>query len=384
MTLPVRPVVAGLSGARFRVQYQLAGSQAEARSLAQTACIEQSVEFPAELVPDGDIREQVTGRLEAFEAAAPGRYLASISFPVESTAGELTQLLNLIWGTGSFFGSFRADRVDLPDGLLCRFRGPRFGVAGMRKLLDVYGRPLLCTAIKPIGLSAAQLADLAYRCALGGIDIIKDDHGLTDQPYAPFRERVDRCAEAVARANRETGKRCLYAPNITAPTHLIAERARYAKAAGAGALLISPALTGLDAMRMIADDDAIGLPLLSHPTASGHFVVHPDHGFSHYLYYGQLQRLGGADASIYINAGGRFQVRTEDSLEAAAGCAGDMGPIRPILPLPGGGMTREAIPQLRATYGRDVIFLVGGGLHRQGPDLVANARDLLAAVEASA
>jgi ribulose-bisphosphate carboxylase large chain len=175
----------------------LAGSEAEARSLAETACIEQSVEFPAELVPDGDIREQVTGRLEAFEAAGPGRYLASISFPVESTAGELTQLLNLIWGTGSFFGYFRANRVDLPDGLLSRFRGPRFGVAGMRKLLGVYGRPLLCTAIKPIGLSAAQLADLAYRCALGGIDLIKDDHGLTDQPYAPFRdgEALPVCAQ---------------------------------------------------------------------------------------------------------------------------------------------------------------------------------------------
>ena len=149
-----------------------------------------------------------------------------------------------------------------------------------------------------MGLSAADLADLTYRCALGGIDIIKDDHGLTDQPYAPFRERVERCAAAIARANRETGKRCLYAANITAPADQIAERARYARAAGVGALLISPALTGLDAMRAIADDDTIGLPVISHPASSGHYVVHPDHGFSHYLWYGQLQRLAGADASI--------------------------------------------------------------------------------------
>jgi ribulose-bisphosphate carboxylase large chain len=384
MTLPFRPAVAGLSGERFQVRYQLTGTEAEARSLAETACVEQSVEFPAELIPDGDIRDQVTGRLEAFEPAGSGCYFASISFPVESAAGELTQLLNLIWGTGSFFGGFRADRVALPPGLLAQFRGPRFGAEGIRELLGVYGRPLLCTAIKPIGLSAADLADLTYRCALGGIDIVKDDHSLTDQPYAPFNERVDRCAEAMARANRETGKRCVYAPNITAPAHLIAGRARYARDAGAGALLISPAITGLDAMRAIADDDAIALPVLSHPAFCGHFVVHPDHGFSHYLYYGQLQRLAGADASIYVNAGGRFQVRPEDSLEAAAGCAADMGPIRKSLPLPGGGMTRERIPQLIEAYGHEVIFLVGGGLHRQGPDLVANARDLLQAVEASA
>ncbi len=384
MTLPVRPAVAGLSGTRFQVRYQLTGDEAAARSLAETACVEQSVEFPAELIPEGAIRDEVTGRLEAFVPGGDGRYFATISFPIESAAGELTQLLNLVWGTGSFFGGFRADRIELPPQLLAQFRGPRFGAEGIRDLLGVYGRPLLCTAIKPMGLSAADLADLAYRCALGGIDIIKDDHGLTDQPYAPFVERVARCGEAVAKANRETGKRCLYAANITAPAPLIPVRAAAAKAAGAGALLISPALTGLDAMRAIADDDTVGLPLLSHPAFSGHYVVHPDHGFSHFLYYGQLQRLAGADTSIYINPGGRFQVRPEDSRAAADGCVADMGPIRRILPLPGGGMTRERIPQLIETYGHEVIFLVGGGLHRQGPDLVANARSLLAAVEAYA
>ena len=77
-------------------------------------------------------------------------------------------------------------------------------------------------------------------------------------------------------------------------------------------------------------------------------------------------------------------MRAEDGLAAAAGCAAEMGPIRKIMPLPGGGMTRERIPQLLEAYGRDVIFLVGGGLHRQGPDLVANARDLLRAVEGQA
>ena len=95
--------------------------------------------------------------------------------------------------------------------------GPRFGRAGIRALLDVADRPLLGTALKPMGLSAADLADLAYQLALGGVDIIKEDHGLTDQPFAPFDERVPRCAEAVALANRQTGYRCLYVPNITAP-----------------------------------------------------------------------------------------------------------------------------------------------------------------------
>jgi ribulose-bisphosphate carboxylase large chain len=31
---------------------------------------------------------------------------------------------------------------------------------------------------------------MAHACALGGIDIIKDDHGLSDQPFCRYEERV--------------------------------------------------------------------------------------------------------------------------------------------------------------------------------------------------
>jgi ribulose-bisphosphate carboxylase large chain len=380
MTLPVRPAVPGLSGERFRVKYQITGGEDEARSLAESARVEQSVEFPAELVPDGDIRDHIMGQLEAFEQTGDRHYRATISFAVETAGEELTQLLNLMWGTGSFFPGFRVERIELPPSLLAHYRGPRFGVAGLRARVKVYDRPLFCTAIKPLGLTPQHLADMAYACALGGMDLIKDDHGICDQPFCRFEERVTLCAQAVARANQQTGLSCLYLPNVTAPAHQILARARFAREAGAGGLLMSPALTGFDAMRMVADDDRVGLPILSHPTASGHFVTHPEHGFSHYVYYGQMQRLAGADASIYINQGGRFQVTAGDCIEARDGCRDVMGHIRPIMPLPGGGMTRERIADLKTMYGTEVIFLVGGGLHKMGPDLAENVRQLIKAV----
>ena len=221
---------------------------------------------------------------------------------------------------------------------------------------------------------------MAYACALGGMDLIKDDHGLCDQPFCRFEERVTLCAQAVARANQQTGLSCLYVANVTAPADQILERARFASEAGAGGLLFSPGLTGFDAMRQVADDQRVNLPILSHPTATGHCVIHPEHGFSHYVFYGQLQRLAGADASIYIQQGGRFQVRPGDCIEARDGCRDEMGHIRSIMPLPGGGMTGERIANLKEMYGNEVIFLVGGGLHRMGPDLTGNVRQLIQAV----
>jgi ribulose-bisphosphate carboxylase large chain len=267
------------SSQRFSVDYHLAGDEKAAGEKARDICLEQTVEVPDALVPDGMIREQVLGRIEAFAARPEGGFAARISYAVEIAGTDLTQLLNVLFGNISIKAGIRADRLDLPETMLRSFRGPRFGRAGLRALLGAPHRPLLCTALKPLGLSAEGLAELAYRFALGGIEIIKDDHGLADQGFAPFRDRVRLCAQAVQRANRETGSRCIYVPNVTAPFDEICPRARLAKEQGAGGLLVAPGLTGLDAMRCLADDDALALPIFAHPAFQGTDQGHlPDTG----------------------------------------------------------------------------------------------------------
>jgi ribulose-bisphosphate carboxylase large chain len=57
-----------LSGERFKVIYRLKGSEKEARSIAEDICVEQTIEFPAELVKGGDIREHIFGRIESFQS----------------------------------------------------------------------------------------------------------------------------------------------------------------------------------------------------------------------------------------------------------------------------------------------------------------------------
>ncbi|MGE5404542.1 MAG: RuBisCO large subunit C-terminal-like domain-containing protein, partial [Candidatus Saccharibacteria bacterium] len=254
---------------RFMIVYRLAGTEAEAYSRAQDICLEQTVEFPGELIPPGFIRDNVLGQIEDFVSNGDASYRAIISFAVDTAAGELTQLLNVMFGNISIKPGYRVAEIQLPDSMLNTFKGPRFGRAGLRGLLNVPERPLLATALKPMGLSSKELADLAYKFALGGIDIIKDDHGLTDQPYAPFNERVYLCAEAVHKANRETGQNCIYVANITAPYNDIMIRAQFARDHGAGGLMLAPGLAGFDAMKVLADDDALGLPVICHPALLG-------------------------------------------------------------------------------------------------------------------
>lgn len=372
---------APVSGIRFSVVYRLDGDAATAHLRAQDICLEQTVEIPEALVPDGMIRDHVLGRIEEFEARPDRSHSARISYAVEVAAAGLTQLLNVAFGNISIKAGIRAERLDLPEVMLQAFRGPRFGRRGLRERLGVPTRPLLCTALKPLGLSPEGLAGMAYRFALGGIDIIKDDHGLADQGFARFRERAERCAEAVARANRETGGRSVYVPNVTAGFDEIGARARFAKALGAGGLLIAPGLTGLDAMRCLADDDDLALPILAHPAFQGTYVLHPSSGLSHQLLFGQLPRLAGADATIYPNFGGRFGFTKDECLGIVRGTEMAMGALEPIFPTPGGGMSLDRAPEMLDAYGRDVILLIGGGLMTPDSEVIETCHRFRALTE---
>jgi ribulose-bisphosphate carboxylase large chain len=363
-----------LSGERFAAVYRIVGTEDEARARAEDLCVEQTVEFPIDLVPGGAIRDQIVARVESFEPAGDRAWLTRVSFAAEIAGGELSQLLNAVFGNISLQPGLRLERLLVADAVTRQFRGPRFGRQGMRDALGVHDRPLVCTALKPMGLSPDDLADLAYRFALGGIDLVKDDHGLADQAFATFDRRVSRCTAAVRRANRETGGRCVYAPNVTGGPDGLFARARLAKAAGCGALVVTPGLAGLDAMRQLADDEAIALPILSHPAFLGSYVVAADSGISPFALFGQIMRLAGADASIFPNFGGRFSISREACESLAAGTVEPMGSIRPILPAPGGGMSLARLPEIARVYGKDFIILIGGDLFRHGRDLTASCR----------
>lgn len=370
-----------LSGQRFRVHYKILGNEAEALEKARSICLEQTVEFPDEIVPDGDIRDHIVGHVEALREIDSTHCEAIISYAVETSGFELTQLLNVIFGNSSIKPGIRVEKLDLPQALLEHFKGPRFGREGWRKILNAPTRPLLCTALKPMGLPPQALADLAHQFALGGIDVIKDDHGLANQSFAPFKERVERCAESVARANRETGYKCIYMPNVTAPVDRITEYAAFARDHGAGGLMIAPGIVGFDSMRSLADDDRIDLPILTHPALQGSFVAHPDNGISHFVIFGQLARLTGADGSIFPNFGGRFSFSRDECKSIADGTVTPMAHLKPILPSPGGGMNLRRVPEMLELYGREVIFLIGGGLHKHGENLVKNCRHFRKMVE---
>ena len=370
---------AHLGGNRFSVVYRLSGDEKTARNKAEDICSEQSVEFPVDLLPPGTIPEKIMGRIEHFGQESPVGWLATISFAEEIAAGEWTQFLNVLFGNISIKRGIQVVAFERGDALAGLFPGPKFGIAGIRKLIEVPTRPPLFTALKPMGLSAQNLARLAGRFVEGGIDIIKDDHGLSDQVFSPFEERVVRCVDAVKEANMRFGCHSIYVPNITAPAERIIDRAFWAKEHGAGGILLSPGLVGLDTLRRLASLN-IGVPIFVHPAFIGTYAMSPEHGIDCGMLFGTLMRLAGADATIFPNYGGRFPLSVEDCVGIVRASRKPMGNVLPIFPTPAGGMELKNIREMLNRYGHDTLILVGSGLFRCGDDLIANCRRFQEAV----
>ena len=200
---------------RLRITYVLTcGEGEDPEAKARDIALEQTVELPAGSLP-AEIAERIVGNVEKLEQLGGSRWKAVLSYDVGVVGDDIPQLLNLLFGNISLKSGILATEIGWPKALLAHFPGPRLGIEGLRAACAVVERrPLLCAAVKPMGLSAERLADICYQFAMGGVDIIKDDHSLANQKTAPFRDRVERCQQAVAKANALTRGHSLYLPNL--------------------------------------------------------------------------------------------------------------------------------------------------------------------------
>lgn len=368
-----------MSSERLIATYHVRAGAAEVDAVARAIAIEQSVECPIEAVFDTHVRDHIVGQVAGITPLGPDHYRVDVALALATTGLEPAQALNMLFGNTSMHA--HVEFVDIAgsacEALARAFGGPRFGLAGMRDRLRVHARPFTCGAIKPQGMPVAALADVCKRLALGGLDIVKDDHGLANQAYSPFAERIPACQRAIEDANRETGGRAVYAPSLVGGPRALAEQARICREEGVGAVMIAPALVGMPTFREIVAEH-VDVPVLAHPSYMGGARVAPP------LLLGKLYRMLGADAVIYANYGGRFAYPPQLCAEIAVTSRAPWMGLPAVLPVPAGGMTVERVPELLDFYGTDVMLLIGGSLLTAGEALVERTREFVSMVHSRA
>lgn len=365
-----------MSDARLTATYAVRAERASIAARAEALALEQSVEVPLAAVRDARVRDEVVARVESIAPRDDDRHDVRIAMAIETTGHEPGQLLNMLFGNSSLHDDVELCDVELPRSFAAGFGGPRFGIAGWRDAVGAAGRPLTCSALKPLGLSVDSLASLAGTLARAGIDVIKDDHGLADQQSAPFAARVAAVQRAIDAANRDTGGRTIYAPSLTGSLDAMRLQMKAARDAGTGALMIAPMVSGVSTLAAVARE--AGVPILAHPALAGAARIAPP------LLLGRLFRLFGADATIFPNAGGRFSYSPATCAAIARAARERWCGLAPALPVPAGGMGVERVPGMRATFGDDAMLLIGGSLLVAGDALEGRCRAFVAAVRDTA
>ena len=376
---------------RFIVTYRIeASTYEEAKSIAWAVQVEQTIEFPYEFVTDPYIKETITGRLESLEPIVEDSpyinvgvmpnavidtsryYLARISYHEDTTALEATQFLNVVFGNSSLQPHIWVVDIELCPTLYDVFKGPQFGLQGIRRLVETPTRPMIQAVVKPMGTPNVELARMCGAYTRGGADVIKDDHGISNQSFSQYKDRVKRCAAMVQEMNAVHGTHTLYAANVSGDGTDVLERAYFAKEAGATALMVAAGLVGFGWLHKLATDENLRLPIIHHPAYSGGFVSPGVSGVADYLQLGLLPRIFGADMSIFVSYGGRFTFTEEQCKRISSYIKRPMGLMKAACPAPGGGVTDARLNELVELYGNDTMFLVGGDMFRRGPDIEAN------------
>ena len=352
----------------FTLTYRIqAESEHEAEQVAHHIRTEQTVEMPLPAVPKSAIHS-IAELTSIHPSDLKGFWTVTISYPSSIIDGDITQLINVLFGNISLLPGIKL--VDADDALFSSFsQGPAFGIDGIRTLLGKKSGAISCTALKPIGLTENELAERAFAFSKAGIDIIKDDHGLTNQGEATFNRRVKACVESIRSGEQYSGKKTLYFPNITSNPILVEQKFREAIDLGADGVLLSPQLAGLETLSSLAKLKIA--PIMAHPAFSGSYVIHETHGFTPEFYYGKLWRALGADSIIYPNAGGRFGYSLDTCLSLNHQMKTDFCDFKTSLPTPAGGINLDSIPGLLSRYGSDIGYLVGGSLynHKDGIEM---------------
>ncbi len=363
---------------RLIAVYEVPGPAAEAEKLATAIAFEETVEVPLDFPLAPFIREHIVGKTSTVEAVANGRFRVSVDFPAALASGRLGTLLNLVFGNASIWPGVKLVDIRFPDSFLNEFKGPNYGIDGLRKMLKVEGRPLLATALKPGGSSNAELAATAAAFARGGGDIAKDDQNIVDANFAAFKSRVTAIAAAVFKENLAAKRLCLYLPHLAGPQQELEARLKFVLAMGLRGVLICPAIIGLDEVRRLASKhEAL---FMAHPSFSGSFYADRSHGIETSLYLGTLMRLLGADITVFPNAGGRFAFTPDECRTIAERSRRASGHLPAAWPAPGGGMNLKNAEMMAQDFGTDAIWLVGGSLLMQPGGPEAGARAFRAAI----
>ncbi|NMN58946.1 ribulose-bisphosphate carboxylase large chain [Xanthobacter sp. SG618] len=314
--------------------------------------------------------------LPGASPAADGRFrraLVTLSWPLETLGPSLPNLVATV--AGNLFelkavSGLRLLDIRMPSAFAAAYRGPQFGIAGTRRLAGVDKRAMIGTIVKPsVGFSAEETASLVRKLCEAGIDFIKDDELQADGPACPFADRVKAVMRVIEAEADRTGKKTMYAFNLTGDLDQMRRRHDHLVESGATCLMASLNSVGLVGMIELARFST--LPIHAHRNGWGYLARHPMLGWS-YVAWQKIWRLAGADHMHVNGLQNKFFESDASVMDSARTCLTPLFPEKPciVMPVFSSGQSARQAPATYAGLGStDLIVTAGGGImgHPDGP-----------------
>ena len=360
-------------------------------ALAQKIASDQStgtfVEVPGETA---ELKARVAARVVAIRPLAPAREPSfpqdraetgpyrradvDIEFPLDAVGTDLAALMTIaIGGVYSIKGlsGIRVVDMKLPPAFGTAHPGPQFGIPGSRRLTGVFGRPIIGSIVKPaLGLRPHETAELVRELVQADVDFIKDDEKLMSPAYSGLADRVKAIMPVILDHEQKTGKKVMYAFNIsgTDPDRMLRDHDLVAEAGGNAAVIAinSVGFGGLAFLRKRSR-----LALHAHRAGWDILTRHPGLGMD-FKVYQQFWRLLGIDQFQINGIRVKYWEPDESFVQSFEAVTTPLfSEADRVLPVVGSGQWGGQAPDTYARTGRtvDLMYLCGGGIvsHPGGP-----------------
>jgi len=334
---------------------------------------------------------------KAYEINGPW---VKVAYPLDLfEKGNMPQVLSSI--AGNIFGmkaikNIRLEDVKWPLSLVKSFKGPQFGISGIRKIFKVKKRPLTISVPKPkVGMSSEEHAQAGYEVWSGGLDLLKDDENLSSQRFNQFERRAKLSFRMRDKAEQETGEKKSYLINVTAETKEMLKRAKLVKDLGGEYVMVDILTTGWAGVQTLREEcEDLGLAIHAHRAFHSAFSRNPKHGMS-MLVVAKIARLQGVDQIHIGTVVGKLESPKEEVLalnmemksskvnEAEKTLAQDWDGIKPVFPVSSGGLHPGLVPAIMKLLGTDVQIQMGGGIWGHPDGGRAGAKALRQAIDAT-
>lgn len=327
-----------------------------------------------------ELKQRFAARVESVqlletvkEPAIPGavskdglyhRAMVKVSWRIENFGYNLPVLVSTLQGNLyeiTQFTGLKLMDIELPASYGDHFRGPSFGISGCRALTQVNDRPLIGTIIKPsVGLTPQQTADMVQVLADAGIDFVKDDELLSSSGNSSFDDRLGAVMTVINKHADKTGKKVMYAFNISGETDEMLSHYEKIVNAGGTCAMVSINSVGLSAVKKICD---LGqLAIHAHRNGWGMLTRHPLLGID-FKAYQKIWRLAGMD-QLHVNGiQNKFWESDDSVVNSIEACLTPMFNHKTVLPVVSSGQWGgQAFETWRRTKTVDLLYMAGGGI----------------------